>query len=476
MGNNRRNFLKKTAMAGLGASLLTIGSESYAGESDTLPTSPGKKDHRAKYEKDPAKIYMGFIGVGLRGEEHIRNAMNIEGVEITAICDIDPERIRIAQELIASGGRKPAEAYTVGDYAFKEMLGRGDLDAVIIATPWEWHAPMAVASMKAGVYTGVEVSAANTLEECWDLVNTHEQTGSHVMILENVCYRRDVMAVLNMVRSGLFGEILHGRCGYEHDLRQVKFNNGKGPYGGGVEFGEKANSEARWRTQHSVRRNGDLYPTHGMGPVAACLNINTGNRFLTISSLATKTRGLHKYIVDTAGPGHPNASVVFNLGDIVTSMIHCANGETIIVTHDTNNPRPYSLGFRIQGTKGLWSNEGDAIYIEGKSAKRSEWDNAEEWLKKYDHKLWRDLESKAAGAGHGGMDYMLMYDFTEAVRNKRPTPLDAYDAAAWSAISNLSEMSVSKGGTPVDFPDFTRGQWIKRKPSFALDEKFPASE
>lgn len=475
MENDRRSFLKKTAIAGLGASVLAIGNTAAGSETPVLPDVATKPD-KNKIKKDPSLICMGFIGVGLRGEEHIRNAMSMQGVEITAICDPDTERVRIVQEMITSAGRKPAETYTDGDYAFLKMLGRGDLDAVIIATPWEWHASMAVASMKAGAYTGVEVSAANTLEECWDLVNTHEQTGSHLMILENVCYRRDVMAVLNMVRTGMFGEMLHGRCGYEHDLRQVKFNNGKGPYSGGVEFGEKANSEARWRTQHSVRRNGDLYPTHGIGPVATCLNINSGNRFLTISSLATKSRGLHKYIVDNGGADHPNAKVVFNLGDIVTSMIHCANGETIIVTHDTNNPRPYSLGFRIQGTKGLWNNEGDTIYIEGKAATPHEWDNSEEWLKKYDHKLWRELESKAEGAGHGGMDYILMFDFLEAVRNKRPTPLDAYDAAAWSSISNLSEMSVSRGGAPVDFPDFTRGQWIKRKPVFAGDDKFPATQ
>jgi predicted dehydrogenase len=475
MENNRRSFLKKSAIAGLGASVLAIGKNNAANEFGAIPVSANRSE-KLKTKKDPSKIYMGFIGVGLRGEEHIRNAMSMDGIEITAICDIDNERIRIIQELIISNGRKPAETYSDGDYAFKKMLDRGDLDAVIIATPWEWHAPMSVASMKAGAYTGVEVSAANTLEECWDLVNTHEQTGSHLMILENVCYRRDIMAVLNMVRTGLYGELLHARCGYQHDLRQVKFNNGKGPYGGGVEFGEKANSEARWRTQHSVRRNGDLYPTHGVGPVSTFLNINNGNRFLTISSLATKTRGLHKYIVDTAGPDHPNAKVIFNLGDIVTSMIHCANGETILVTHDTNNPRPYSLGFRVQGTKGLWNNEGNTIYVEGKSGAPHEWDNSEPWLNKYDHKLWRELEHKAEGAGHGGMDYMLMYDFIEAVRNKRPTPLDAYDAAAWSAISNLSEMSVSKGGIPVDFPDFTRGQWIKRKSAFASDPKFPASE
>jgi hypothetical protein len=297
------------------------------------------------------------------------------------------------------------------------------------------------------------------------------------MIMENVCYRRDVMAVLNMLRTGLFGELIHCRCGYEHDLRSVKFNDGVNyDYisGGPLKMGKEAYSEAQWRGLHAIRRNGDLYPTHGIGPVATYLDINRGNRFLTLSAMATKARGLHQFIVDKGGPQHPYANIDFNLGDIVTSMIKCANGETIIVTHDTSLPRPYSLGFRVEGTKGLWYNDGNTIYVEGKSKTPHEWDNSDEWTARYDHKFWREHGQEAEGAGHGGMDYIMLNDFFDAVRNKKSVPLDAYDAAAWSAVSALSEMSVARGGSLVDFPDFTRGKWIKRKPAFAQDEKYPA--
>jgi hypothetical protein len=278
------------------------------------------------------------------------------------------------------------------------------------------------------------------------------------------------MAALNMVRQGLFGELLHCTCGYQHDLRDIKFNDGtKYSYrkGDKLLMGPEAYSEAQWRTQHSVMRNGDVYPTHGIGPVANCLDINRGNRFLSLSAMATQSRGLHKFIFDNGGADHPYANIHFNLGDIVTSMIKCANGQTVIVTHDTNSPRPYSLGFRIQGTEGLWMNDGDNVYVEGQS-KPHLWDKSDEWFKKYDHKLWSTLEAKASEAGHGGMDFIMMYDLISAVRNKKPAPMDCYDAAAWSAISALSEMSVARGGTSVDFPDFTRGQWIRRKPNFAL--------
>ena len=330
---------------------------------------------------------------------------------------------------------------------------------------------MAVATMKAGKYAGVEVSAANTIEECWDLVNTSEETGKPCMILENVCYRRDVMAVLNMVRQGLFGELIHLECGYQHDLRNVKFNDGKQPYGGGVEFGEKGLSEAKWRTLHSVTRNGDLYPTHGVGPVAEYLNINRGNRFVSLTSTASKARGLHKYIVDQAGEDHPNAKVRFKLGDVITTVIQTAQGESIVVRHDTNLPRPYSLGFRVQGTDGLWMDLNDGIYVEGKSPAH-QWEAAGSYLEQYDHPLWKRYAPQAEGAGHGGMDFFVGHAFVESVKRQAPTPLDAYDAAAWSAVTPLSEQSIASGGTSQLFPDFTRGRWIKRAPIFALDDDY----
>ncbi len=410
-----------------------------------------------------SKLRLGFIGVGLRGTWHLENSLKRNDVDVVAICDTNPERLDICRQHIADAGHRKAREFGSDDYDYRKLLEMSALDAVIISTPWLWHTPMTIDAMKAGKYAGVEVSAATSLAECWDLVNTHETTGTHMMILENVNYRRDVMAVLNMVRQNIFGELIHYRCGYQHDLRAVKFNNGKQPYGGGVEFGQNAASEAQWRTLHSLKRNADLYPTHGIGPIAAYADINRGNRFVSLTSHATKSRGLHNYVVEQGGPDHPNAKLNWKLGDVVTTTIETTNGETIIVTHDTNLPRPYSLGFRVQGTRGLWEVDGNRIYIEGESEPHR-WDDADEWLKKYDHPLWKKFGDDAEGAGHGGMDFFVLNAFVESAKRNIAPPLDAYDAAAWSAITPLSEVSIANHGEVQNFPDFTRAQWIKRQP------------
>lgn len=414
--------------------------------------------------KKKDKLKVGLIGVGLRGTNHLNNVLSREDVLVTAICDIDPKRISIALDKIDKAGESKPKVFGENDYDYKNLLDLKDVDAVIIATPWLWHTRMAKDSMLAGKYTGLEVSAANTMEECWDLVNTHEQTGSHLMILENVNYRRDVLAVLNMVKQNVFGELVHFRCGYQHDLRFVKLNDGKTAYGKGVEFGEKGISESAWRTQHSLLRNADVYPTHGVGPIAVMSDVNRGNRFLSLTANASKGVGLHDYIVKNGGENHPNAKLKFKQGDVITSTIETANGETIIVTHDCNLPRPYSLGFRVQGSNGLWEKDGDRIYIEGKSKKPHRWDDSKEWLEKYDHPLWKKYGEKAMGSGHGGMDFFVINAFVESAKQNIAPPMDAYDAAAWSAITPLSELSIENNGEPQDFPDFTRGNWIKRKP------------
>ncbi len=416
---------------------------------------------------DDVPVRIGIIGVGLRGREHLRLALRREDTNIVAICDIDPKAIELSQEMLRTSGKKEAVEYSDGDLAFLQMVERDDLHGVIIATPWRWHARMAIAAMRAGKYAGLEVPAAVTADECWDLVDVSEDTGMPCMILENVCYRRDVMAILNMVRQGLFGELVHLECGYQHDLRRVKFNDGVQPYGGGVEFGAKGFSEARWRTLHSVKRNGDLYPTHGIGPVATMIDVNRGNRFVSLTSTASKSRGLHHYIVDKAGENHPNAQVRFKLGDVVTTVIRCANEETIVVRHDTNLPRPYSLGFRVQGVRGIWMDVNDGIYLEGKSPGQG-WEPAGPYLEEYDHPLWQRYASLAEGAGHGGMDFFVLNAFIESVKRREPVPFDVYDAASWSVISALSERSIAAGGDPQEFPDFTRGRWLDRKPVFDL--------
>ncbi|WP_430965548.1 Gfo/Idh/MocA family protein [Spongiimicrobium sp. 2-473A-2-J] len=443
--NSRRKFIKDTSVLGTGVFV-----------------APGLTHDLLDGEQD-AKLKMGLIGVGLRGTNHLKNLLLRKDVNITALCDIDESRIEIAKDLIAKSGAKPAKIYGKNDYDYRNLLGTKEVDAVLIATPWLWHTRMAVDAMRAGKYVGLEVSAANTLEECWDLVNVHEETGTHLMILENVNYRRDVLAILNMVRQNVFGELVHFRCGYQHDLREVKFNNGKQPYGGGVEFGENAISEARWRTQHSITRNADVYPTHGVGPIAVMADINRGNRFVSMTANASKAIGLHNHIVKQGGKDHPNAKIKFKQGDVITSTLETARGETIIVTHDCNLPRPYSLGFRVQGANGLWEVDGNRIYIEGKSEPHK-WDKADEWLQKYDHPLWKKYGEYAEGAGHGGMDFFVINAFVESAKLNIAPPLDVYDAAAWSAITPLSEASIENNGTVQNFPDFTRGLWIKRKP------------
>ncbi|GAB3718443.1 Gfo/Idh/MocA family protein [Spirosoma lituiforme] len=453
---SRRSFIRAAALTS--AAVPFLPSLYSVAKADGLPSAL-------------AKVRLAFIGVGLRGRNHLQQALYRPDVDITALCDISADAIAKSNAMIEKAGRKIPPAYTKGDEAFLDMLKRDDIDGVVIATPWEWHTPMAVASMKAGKYTGLEVSATVTLKESWDLVDTYEKTKAHCMILENVCYRRDVMAILNMVRQGMFGEMTYAHCGYEHDLRNIKFNDGTAR-GVGAEFGEKGFSEAQWRTQHSVDRNGDLYPTHGLGPVAHWLNINRGNQFVRLTSMATKSRGLHKYVVDKGGENHPNAKVRFKLGDVVTTMIECANGENIVVIHDTNSPRPYSLGFRAQGTQGIWMNDGNMIYLEGVSPKPHQGEPFGPYQEKYDHPLWKEHAQTAQNAGHGGIDFFILRGFIEAIKNQVSPPIDVYDAAAWSAISPLSEESIAKGSKPIDIPDFTRGKWKTNKPIFGLNESY----
>jgi Oxidoreductase family, NAD-binding Rossmann fold len=451
MNLNRRNFLQQTASV------------------SAVSLMPNILLNAIEPEK---RVRLGFIGTGYRGRNHIEQALFRSDVEINAICDIDPDSIAKALAQIEKAGRKAPVVYQKGDEDFLNMVKRDDLDGIIIATPWEWHVPMAVAVMKGGKYAAVEVSATVTLQESWDLVDTSEKTGSHCMILENVCYRRDVMSVLNMIRKGMFGEMTYAHCGYQHDLRPVKFNDGKKYWGGGAEFGGKGHAEARWRTQHSVDRNGDLYPTHGLGPVAHWLDINRGNRFTTLTSTATKSRGLHKYVEDNGGKDHPNTKVNFKLGDVVTTVIQCFNGENIVLMHDTNSPRPYSLGFRAQGTGGIWMDDNDKIYLDKISAKSDVWEDFKPYQDKYDHPLWKKFDKDAENAGHGGIDFFVFRGFVEAIKRKVATPIDVYDAAVWSAISPLSELSIARGSSPVEIPDFTRGKWKTNKRVFGLNEEY----
>ena len=417
------------------------------------------------------RVRLGVIGTGLRGQVLLQELLRRPDVEIAGLCDIEPLMLAKALTQVEKAGRSrpPTWGQDRNPQAYKDMLDAKRLDGVIIATPWEWHAPMAIDAMRAKVPVGCEVVAGITLEDHWDVLNTHLRTGTPYMLLENVCFRRDVMAVLNMVRQGLFGELIHLQGGYQHDLRAVKFNSGDPakPYGGGVEFGPKGWSEARWRTDHSVQRNGELYPSHGIGPCAMWARINRGNRFTHLNSFATKARGLRDYVRQLGGADHPNASVTFSLGDVVTTTLACANGETILLQHDTSLPRPYSLGFRVQGTRGLWMDVNRSIHLEGRSPAH-QWEAFAPYQDKFDHPLWKAQAAQASGAGHGGMDFFVVQAFVDALKAGAPMPIDIYDAVTWSAITPLSEMSIRAGFQTVAFPDFTAGLWQQREPTFAL--------
>ena len=463
---DRRSFLQKTALAG--AALAAPGILSSENTSKQTLDMPGMLS-----EKPKTKLNIGFIGTGLRGQNHVELALLRDDCEILAIADPDPRMVADTLKMIAEKGRKKPDVYGNGDRDYLKLLEDKNIDAVVIASPWEWHTEQCVAAMQAGKYVGSEVGGGFSLDECWQLVNAHEATGTQLMFMENVCYRRDVMAVLQMVREGLFGELMHLEGGYQHDLRGVKFNDGQTPYNSGVEFGPKAFSEARWRTKHSVHRNGDLYPTHGIGPAAMMANINRGNRFLYLTSTATKARGLHDYIVNhpKGGPDHPNAKVGFNLGDIVTTILKTSNGETMLLSHDTGLPRPYSLGFRVQGTKGIWMDVNKSLMLDGKTAAHK-WEDAQTWLDRYDHPLWKKYGADAKTAGHGGMDFFVFHHFVECAKQNIAPQMDVYDAATWLAITPLSEASIATGSSPQAFPDFTRGRWTERKPDFAMGDLF----
>jgi hypothetical protein len=449
---DRKKFIQKAGIAAASLSALPSGNL-FASNKET-------------------KVRVAIMGVGLRGQDHLDLLLRRADVDVVAICDIDDRMLTSSKEAITKSGKKMPLIFTGDIYAWKKMLEIKGLDAVIIATPWEWHKEMIIGSIESGVkYVGSEVMIGTTLQDHWDVVKAAEKYNAHVMMLENVCYRRDVMAVLNMVRQGILGEMIHLQGGYQHDLREVKFNDGIKPYGGGCEIGDKAWTEARWRTHHSIYRNGDLYPTHGIGPIAQYININRGNRFLNLCSFSSKSRGLHEHIVKTCGEKHPNAAINFKLGDVVTTSLNCANGETILLQHDTSLPRPYSLGFRVQGTNGLWMDLNRGMYVEGKS-KPHQWDAAKEWLDKYDHPLWKKYSNDTEGAGHGGMDFFVIHSFIESAKRKTATALDVYDAAAWSAITPLSEQSIELGNETVPFPDFTGGQWMYRKPVFAFNDDY----
>lgn len=437
---------------------------------DAIRTGVGTALASAAPAAEAKTVRIGIVGVGSRGTALLKILLTLEGVEVNALADINRENLARGQDIVAEFRGKRPEGYAAGPEDFRKLVLRDDLDAVITATPWEWHTPVAVAAMKAKKYAGTEVPAALTVDECWELVNTSEATGMPCMMLENVCYFRDMLMVLNMVRSGVLGELLHCEGGYQHDGRAFAFDD-KGEF-----ETEPARAAGRpgyrpqlWYTFHALRRNGNLYPTHPIGPIAQYLNINRGDRFRYLVSMSSKSRGLNNWVRNKFGPEHKNAKRTYALGDINTSLIKTENGCTVTLYYDSQSPRPYDLIFRVQGTKGIYMKTLDSIYVEDQSP-LDKWESIEKYRARYEHPLWKKLGEQAQSHGHGGSDYITLHQFVQAVRHRSQPEQDVYDAATWSVILPLSENSVAQGSAPIEFPDFTRGKWKTRAPVSIVKE------
>lgn len=405
-------------------------------------------------------VNIGMIGLGARTETLLATIFQLQNeARVTAICDFLDEKIAKIHGIFDKQGLPRPAAYK----NYRDLIADRNVDAVLVPTSWNSHLAIAKDAMAAGKYVGIEVGGASSIDELWELVHASEKTGVSCMMLENCCYGRNELMVLNMVRQGLFGELIYCECGYEHDLSEMAWN-----------------ATRLERAQHNRCRNCDLYPTHGLGPISKILHINRGNRFLSLTSSATKSRGF-----ELAAKEHGMPNQHFNIGDVVTTVIKCANGENITLTHGVSLPRPYSRDCRVQGTKGIWLENAKSLYIDGISPKYDkidvagnpylvhDWEPEEKFYDQYDHPIWKDFRENQIG-GHGGMDALALRAFFDAVRNRTVTPIDVYDCAAWMSVSALSEQSIAMGSMPVAFPDFTNGKWIDREPLFrnkwCLDE------
>ena len=398
-------------------------------------------------------VYLAIIGLGGRGRGQMATLLQMPDVKVRVVCDVYQDRVELAQEEAEKlQGFRPE-----GDTDYRRVVAREDIDACVVMTSWTTHITICCAAMRAGKRVAMEVGGAASVEECWRMVRISQEMGVPCMLLENCCYNSTELTLLNMIRQGVFGELTHCQGGYEHDLRE--------------EIG-MGDINRHYRQDNFLHRNGELYPTHELGPIAKYLNINRGNRMVSLVSMASKSAGLRAWFREHR-PEDEVASKQINQGDVVTTLIKCANGETIVLTHDCTSPRPYSRGGRVQGTKGIWMEDNASIYIEGgrkdpadpKSELIAEdvWTSDAAWMKAYQHPLWKEYEEFGLRGGHGGMDYLVLRAFVESVQNQTPPPIDVYDTAAWMCITALSEQSIAMGSVPVPIPDFTDGEWIHRK-------------
>ncbi len=450
----RRDLLKGAALAGAGLALglPTVAHADGAPAALTPialpePATAAPSMLGVPFEKH-AVVRIAIVGTGLRGRSVLHELLGVDNVRITALCDTVPEKVEMAVKQMREAGHtyEPAR-FSDGERAFEQLVQRDDIDIVYTATPWQFHVPVCLAAMKAGKHAATEVPAAYTIDELWKLVDASERSRKHCIMMENCSYGYNELLVLNMVRAGVFGELKHGGAAYNHDLREILFEN---------------RDEGLWRRAHHTLRNANLYSTHGLGPIAAMMDINRGDKFDYLVSMSTPEMGLTRWREEHEPKDSPKWAEQYVTGDLNISLIKTAKGRTIRLEHDVSSPRPYSRINSVQGTKGIFEDYPARVYVEGVGAEHR-WAAIDAYKAAHEHKLWRELGEKARAGGHGGMDYVMAYRLVQTMREGLVPDMDVYDAAAWCAPQPLSELSVAKGSMPVRFPDFTRGRWSESR-------------
>ena len=439
---SRRSILKTAGVAG---AAIGFGGLASGSDEDWLeaPATDARTMVGVPFERHET-VRIGIIGVGGRGTGVLGEFLGVPGVEIKALCDVVPSKTANGARMVEKAGQARPTEYHAGDHDFENLCKRDDLDLVYIATPWIWHVQMALSSLANGHHTATEVPSARTLADCWKLVDASEKARKHCMLFENCCYGETELMVLRMVRAGVLGEITHGAGAYTHDLRSLLFSD---------------EGEGLWRRFEHLDRNGNLYPTHGLGPVANYMDCNRGDRFDYMVSMSSPSVGLQAYRAAHLKPEDPKMKEVYRCGDQSTSLIKTAKGRIITVEHNVSEPHPYDRINLIAGTKGMFRDYPPRIYIDEKSPEDT-FEGLDKYKADWEHPLWSaqgDLARKSGG--HGGMDYIMCWRVIQCMREGLPPDFDVYDAAFWSAPGPLSELSVARGSAPVKFPDFTRGNW-----------------
>ena len=402
-------------------------------------------------------VSFGIIGLGQRGNDHLRILLALPEASIVAVCDKYEDRALAAQTRVTeASGTSP---FLTTNY--NELLARPDVTAVVISTDWEMHVPIAIAAMRAGKTVALEVGGAYTVEDCHRLVQVWEETRVPFMFLENCCYYKDELLATAMVRDGRFGRIVHCSGSYSHDLRKE------------VATGKE---KRHYRLRNYLSRNAENYPTHELGPIARLLNVNRGNRMVSLVSVASLAAGMESYVKKNADTLDPALQGVrFAQGDIVNTIITCQNGETILLTLDTTLPRSYSRSFTVRGTDGFYTQETNSVFLDGEKEYSSpakfaanNLNNAEQYVERYLPDIWKTTTEEERKLFHGGMDGVMWKCVLKAIQNGEAMPIDVYDAASWMVVTALSEESIRRGGAPMEIPDFTSGAWLLREPQDVL--------